>query len=107
MTPPTYAPSVLFFGENEAEYGNAIEDNEKPTRDPKYYSAETAIKDLVLGGINATDLINDCGFKLSDLEAYFPVSPYDVEQVNMEVHYLSYKLMSNLKKSFYFNKSTK
>jgi hypothetical protein len=57
MTPPTYAPSVLFFGENEAEYGNAIEDNEKPTRDPKYYSAELSFKDLVLGGVPAKDLL--------------------------------------------------
>ena len=36
---------LVVFGENEAEYGNAIEDNEKPTRDPKYYSAESSIQD--------------------------------------------------------------
>ena len=66
---------LVIFGENEAEYGNAIEDNEKPTRDPKYYSAEVSIKDLVLGGENAQELIDKHGFKLSDLEAYFPTNP--------------------------------
>ena len=81
---------LVVFGENEAEYGNAIEDNEKPTRDPKYYSAEVSIKDLILGGIPAKDLIDDFGFKLSDLEAYFPVSPYDVDKTGTEVHYLGY-----------------
>ena len=39
---------LVIFGENEAEYGNAIADNEKPTRDPKYYSADGRIEDLFL-----------------------------------------------------------
>ena len=41
---------LVIFGENEAEYGNAIADNEKPTRDPKYYSADGRIEDLFSGG---------------------------------------------------------
>ena len=54
---------LVVFGENEAEYGNAIEDNEKPIRDKKYYSAELGIQDLVLGGVPTKDLIDDFGFK--------------------------------------------
>jgi hypothetical protein len=45
----------------------------KPTRDPKFYSAELNLKDLVLGGIPALDLIDKYKYKLSDLEAYLPV----------------------------------
>jgi len=94
---------LVIFGENEAEYGNAIEDNEKPTRDPKYYSADLSIQDLVLGGIPAKDLIDDFGFKLSDLEAYFPVSPYDVEKTGTEVHYLGYYIKWHPQDVYYYS----
>lgn len=93
---------LVVFGENEAEYGNAIEDNEKPTRDPKYYSAELSISDLVLGGVPAKDLIHDFGFKLSDLEAYFPVSPYEIEKTGTTVHYLGYYVKWHPQETYYY-----
>lgn len=93
---------LVIYGENEAEYGNAIEDNEKPTRDPKYYSAEAGIADLTLGGISAKDLIDDFGFRLSDLEAYFPVNPYDLQRVQTKVHYLGYYLKWHPQETYYY-----
>lgn len=94
---------LVIFGENEAEYGNAIEDNEKPTRDPKYYSAELSIQDLVLGGVPAKDLMKDYGFKLSDLEAYFPVNPYDIEKTATTVHYLGYYVKWHPQETYYYS----
>ena len=94
---------LVIFGENEAEYGNAIEDNEKPTRAPKYYSAELSIKDLILGGVPATKLIEEHGFKLSDLQAYFPVSPYDIERTGTEVHYLGYYVKWHPQEAYYYS----
>ena len=94
---------LVVFGENEAEYGNAIEDNEKPTRDQKYYSAEMSIQDLVLGGVPASEIIDKYGFKLSDLEAYFPVNPYQVEQVGTEVHYLGYYIRWHPQETYYYS----
>jgi N-acetyl sugar amidotransferase len=93
---------LVIFGENEAEYGNAIEENEKPTRDPKYYSAELSVSDLVLGGVPAKDLIHDFGFKLSDLEAYFPVSPYDLQKTGTTVHYLGYYVKWHPQETYYY-----
>jgi len=94
---------LVIFGENEAEYGNAIEDNEKPARDPKYYSAELSIQDLILGGVPAKDLIHDYGFKLSDLEAYFPVNPYELEKTGTIVHYLGYYLKWHPQETYYYS----
>ena len=94
---------LVFFGENEAEYGNAIEDNEKPTRDKKYYSSEASISELILGGVPAIDLINDFGFKLSDLEAYFPVDPYAIEKTGTEVHYLGYYMKWHPQETYYYS----
>ena len=101
--------SVLFdipfvvFGENEAEYGNAIEDNEIPTRDPKYYTSELSLKDLVLGGVPAEELIKKYKFKLSDLEAYFPVNPYLIEKTKTEVHYLGYYVKWHPQETYYYS----
>lgn len=93
---------LVILGENEAEYGNAIEDNEKPTRDSQYFTSEDAISDLVLGGIPAIDLINDFGFKLSDLEAYFPVKPEAIEKTGTEVHYLGYYVKWHPQEAYYY-----
>lgn len=93
---------LVIYGENEAEYGNAIEDNEKPTRDRKYYSAENSIKDLYLGGISADDLLHKYGFTLADLESYFPSNPYDLERVGTEVHYLGYYTKWHPQETYYY-----
>lgn len=94
---------LVIYGENEAEYGNAIEENEKPTRDPKYYSAELGVRDLILGGIPALDLMNDYGYKLSDLEAYFPVNPFELEKVGTTVHYLGYYVKWHPQETYYYS----
>jgi N-acetyl sugar amidotransferase len=94
---------LVIYGENEAEYGNAIEENEKPTRDLKYYSAELAIKDLTLGGVNAIELIEKYGFKLSDLESYFPVNPNRLEKTGTTVHYLGYYIKWHPQETYYYS----
>ena len=94
---------LVVFGENEAEYGNAIKDNEKPTRDLKYYAAELNIQSLVLGGVTAKELLDDFGFKLADLEAYFPINPYDAETTGTEVHYLGYYIKWHPQEVYYYS----
>jgi N-acetyl sugar amidotransferase len=93
---------LVIYGENEAEYGNAIDDNEKPTRDRKYYSAENSIKDLYLGGVSADELLHKYGFTLADLESYFPSNPYDLEEVGTEVHYLGYYTKWHPQETYYY-----
>lgn len=94
---------LVIFGENEAEYGNAIKDNDKPTRDPKYYSAENQMADLYLGGVSAQQLMEEYKFTLADLEAYLPVNPYRIEKVGTEVHYLGYYLKWHPQETYYFS----
>lgn len=94
---------LVIFGENEAEYGNAIQDNDKPTRDPKYYTAENQMADLYLGGVSAQQLMDEYKFTLADLEAYLPVDPYRIEKVGTEVHYLGYYLKWHPQETYYFS----
>ena len=94
---------LVIFGENEAEYGNAIDDNEKPTRDPKYYSAENRLEDLYLGGVNALRLMDEYSFTKADLEAYLPIDPHKLEETGTEVHYLGYYLRWHPQETYYFS----
>jgi N-acetyl sugar amidotransferase len=93
---------LVIYGENEAEYGNKIDDNFKPTRDRSYYSAEINLKELILAGIPAEEIIKKHGFKLSDLEAYFPINPEDLERVGTEVHYLGYYIKWHPQETYYY-----
>ncbi len=93
---------LVIYGENEAEYGNAIKDNEKATRDTKYFSAEQQLTDLYLGGVSAKDLLKDYQFKLADLEAYLPIDPHKLYETGTEVHYLGYYLNWHPQETYYF-----
>lgn len=94
---------LVIFGENEAEYGNAIVDNEKPTRDPKYYSAQSRLEELYLGGVNALELMDRYDFTMADLEAYLPIDPHKLADTGTEVHYLGYYLKWHPQETYYFS----
>jgi len=93
---------LVIFGENEAEYGNPLKDNEAPTRDPSYYSMENRLDEIYLGGVAARDLIRDHHLTLADLEPYLPVDPYRLERVKTEVHYLGYYLRWHPLETYYY-----
>lgn len=94
---------LVIFGENEAEYGNAIIDNEKPTRDPKYYSVQSRLEDLYLGGVSALELMDEYKFTAADLEAYLPIDPHKLEATGTEVHYLGYYIRWHPQETYYFS----
>ncbi len=92
----------VIYGENEAEYGNAIKDNEKPTRDVKYYTAENQLEELYVGGVCARDILHEYNFTPADLEAYLPVDANKVHETGTEVHYLGYYLKWHPQETYYF-----
>ncbi len=62
---------LVFYGEHEAEYGNAQEQNDSPVRDKKYFSAQEEIKNIFLSGYRVEDLMRvGMGWRLSDIDAY-------------------------------------
>lgn len=94
---------LVFYGENEAEYGNAIENNEKPIRDRRYYSAEFQLEDIYLAGHSAKELLERFSWKLSDIEAYLPADPYKLEETRTEIHYLGYYLEWRPQEVYYYS----
>ena len=80
---------LVFYGENEAEYGNPIEDTETAKRDWSYFS-EDNLSNIFLGGSSIDRLQAEFGMNPVDLDPYMPLDPQVVKDQNISVHYLGY-----------------
>ena len=80
---------LVFYGENEAEYGNAIADTNSAKRAWDYFTAEDKSK-VHLGGVSVLDLVKEFGLRETDLIPYLPQDPQITKDKNIEVHYLGY-----------------
>ena len=96
-----YDVPLIFYGENQAEYGNKIEDNYKPTMDLSFFSTENFL-DSTISGIPVHNIINDYEIPLSDLTMYRPLDQDKVNSVGTEVHYLSYYTKWDPQEMYYY-----
>ncbi len=92
---------LVFYGENQAEYGNNVDDNEIPTMDTKFFEVAD-INELVLGGEKIKDLINNHNFGLGDFSPYIPVDKKILEEKKIAVHYLGYYLKWDPQECYYY-----
>lgn len=92
---------LVFYGENEAEYGNPIADNQTSLRDRSYYTFQN-LKDLHLAGEPLDRLIEVHGLTLADLRAYLPADSDELARKEVEVHYLGYYLKWIPQEAYYY-----
>lgn len=93
---------LIFYGENQAEYGNNIEENFSPTMKPTFFEAKPDIDQLWLGGVPARELIEKHGIARSELNPYLPVDGARLKALGTEVHYLGYYLRWDPQECFYY-----
>lgn len=96
-----YHIPLIFYGENEAEYGNPIQDNTNATRDWKYFTAEDKNK-ILIAGTSIADLTEYFGVEPGELRFYMPTDPGIIEQEHIEVHYLGYYLKWHPQGAYYY-----
>jgi len=92
---------LVFYGENEAEYGNPIQDTQTALRDWSYFAAEDKSK-IFLGGVSVSDLIKDFGVEEYELAPYMPANPENMAKKKIEVHYLGYYLKWHPQSCYYY-----
>ena len=92
---------LIFYGENEAEYGNPIADNASSLRDKSYYSMKN-IDEVFLGGVSVRELIDKYQLCLADLMTFLPADYHELEKSKIEVHYLGYYLKWTPQESYYY-----
>jgi N-acetyl sugar amidotransferase len=90
---------LVFYGENEAEYGNPQADTEKAKRDWSYYVSSPSA-DVFLGGTSLAVLKEAYGLDRGDLSLYMPASPES--QKDIQVQYLGYYLKWRPQDAFYY-----
>ncbi|EKQ51125.1 MULTISPECIES: N-acetyl sugar amidotransferase [unclassified Clostridium] len=96
-----YDIPLIFYGENEAEYGNPIADNSSAKRDWSYFTASDKSK-IQLSGVSIESLEKDFGLNDVDLKMYMPANPELLEKKNIEVHYLGYYLRWHPQEAYYY-----
>lgn len=92
---------LIFYGENEAEYGNPVADNNRSLRDKSYYAMNN-LEEMYLAGVSVEELIRVHGLSLADLMAFLPASCEELEKSNIEVHYLGYYLKWIPQEAYYY-----
>lgn len=87
---------LVFYGEDEAEYGNPKGDTQSAIRDAAYFSAP---RDVYLSGVHVDQLKDRYGLTQSDLSPYLPMRAEDADSV--DVRYLGYYLKWHPQAAFY------
>ncbi len=96
-----YNINLIFYGENEAEYGNPLADSASSLRDKSYYTMEN-IDQIVLAGVPVRELIERHGLSLNEILPYLPADHKALTQSQIEVHYLGYYLKWTPQECYYY-----
>ena len=92
---------LIFYGENEAEYGNPIADNSTSLRDKSFF-VEDNINEIYLAGLTLRELEEVHDISKNDLTHYLPMIKNDKSKNDMQVHYLGYYLKWDPQEIYYY-----
>ena len=93
---------LVFYGENQAEYGNNVEDNYSPLMDQKFYSTADSLDEFFLSGLSQDTLSKNYKIDKQHLEIYKPLNLKKVEEVGIKVHYLGYYYKWDPQEMYYY-----
>ena len=80
---------LVFYGENEAEFGNPIADNDSALRDENFFAVND-YDHIYLAGMSIRQLEEDFRIDKADLAIYLPGETSDFKKRNIQVRYLGY-----------------
>lgn len=93
--------TLIFYGENEAEYGNPLADNATSLRDRAFYAMQN-LDEIYLAGLPARELMDRHALTPGDLLPYLPAPYQELERSSLEVHYLGYYLKWTPQEVYYY-----
>ena len=92
---------LVFYGENEAEYGNPIADNQTSLREKSIFASKN-LDDIYLSGVSIKELKEKHKLSMADLKLFLPASIDEIDNSNVEVHYLGYYLRWTPQEVYYY-----
>ena len=93
---------LVMYGENQAEYGNAIEENTNPIMNMDFFSSDNFM-DMKFGGVSMKDYLSSGKYSKNDFAPYIPPEKKDLIEAGIEVHYLGYYLKWDLQECYYYS----
>jgi len=93
--------NLIMYGENQAEYGNNVEDNQNAEMQSEFFSAKDS-ESIYLGGYSVKKIINDYKFNLNDFVPYFPIDAKVYNSLNMNFQYLGYYIKWDPQECYYY-----
>lgn len=96
-----YGVKLVMYGENQAEYGNKVDENNIPTMNTQFFSVDDPME-MFLGGVKVKDIMKQYGYKYNDFAPYIPPSPAKLHEKGVEVHYLGYYLKWDPQECYYY-----
>ena len=91
---------LVFYGENEAEYGNPIDENEGARRRERYF-AQSQGEEMYVGGVPISEL-PEHGVLPGQITPYLPADTDVLAGAEIEVHYLGYYLQWTPQQNYYY-----
>ncbi|MGB1158170.1 MAG: N-acetyl sugar amidotransferase [Porticoccaceae bacterium] len=96
-----YGVKLVMYGENQAEYGNAIEENSNPIMNMDFFSAEDVL-DMKFGGVPMSHYLEDGKYNMADFSPYIAPKKEELIKAGVEVHYLGYYLNWDPQECYYY-----
>ena len=96
-----FGVKLVMYGENQAEYGNAIEENSNPIMNMDFFSSDN-LQEMKFGGVPVQDYIDEHGFNLGDFSPYIAPDKQSIIDAGIEVHYLGYYLKWDPQECYYY-----
>lgn len=96
-----YGIKLVMYGENQAEYGNKVDENNIPTMNTNFFSIDS-YKDISLGGKKMNEIMDKYGYNIGDFKPYIPLSKEELMSKGVEVHYLGYYLKWDPQECYYY-----
>jgi hypothetical protein len=96
-----YGVELVMYGENQAEYGNSVSDNKRPTMDSSFYSTGDVLE-MKFGGKTMKNIIDEYGYTVSDFAPYIAPKREMLENGRVQVHYLGYYLKWDPQECYYY-----
>lgn len=92
---------LVFYGENEAEYGNSRQENNSAQRSWEYFSSNDKSK-IHISGVSISELEERYSLNKQDLAIYMPENPDVLRDAGIDVRYLGYYLRWHPQGVYYY-----
>jgi N-acetyl sugar amidotransferase len=96
-----FGVNLIMYGENQAEYGNNVDENKSPNMKSDFFSLKQK-ESIYLSGMSIKDIIKNTEFNINDFVPYFPIDTGLFNNLKIDYQYLGYYLKWDPQECYYY-----